>query len=138
MLGYLPLDIICSSKLKIFPRATLSENRFSEQIMSGNVFALNGGYCLFSSHHKQNAHNSFLSKIQTSLLPLIQTFLTNSTRKSKFQLMMNSVENVHILCGCFVFTVKLQTFDYTFVTVNYNSSLLYTLFLFRVPLYSPS
>lgn len=53
--------------------------------------------------------------------------------------MINSVENMFCVV---VFRVKLQTIDYifgTFVTINYNTSLLYTqLFVFRVPFHSPS
>ena len=132
-LGYLSTDITCSEKRTVFREPSSRKTvDFEEEIVRGqtseHMIALNGGYC-----HKQNAHNSFLSKIQTSLLPLIQTFLTNGTRKTKFQLMINSVENIYVLCGCFVFTVKLHTFDQKFVTVNYNSSLQYTLFFFRIP-----
>ena len=52
MLGYLSLDIICSSKVS-FPRAALSENcsllgtnNVPGQI-SEHIFPPNGGYCLF-------------------------------------------------------------------------------------------
>ena len=54
MLGYLSFDIIFSSKLRSFPRATLSEN--SSLLGTDNVrgqislhsFTPNGGYCLFT------------------------------------------------------------------------------------------
>ena len=54
MLGYLSVDIICSSKLTVFLELRSGKTvRFSEQIMSADkiisehIFAPNEGYCLF-------------------------------------------------------------------------------------------
>ena len=50
MLGYLSLDIICSSKLTVFLELRSRKIvRFSEQIISENIFAPNEGYCLYNS-----------------------------------------------------------------------------------------
>ena len=57
MLGYLSLDIICSSKLTVFPELRSRKTvRFSEQInvrgqISEHIFAPNEGYCLFIVVH---------------------------------------------------------------------------------------
>ena len=46
MHGYLSLDSICSSKLKVF-RTLLGTDKVRGQI-SVHIFASNGGYCLYT------------------------------------------------------------------------------------------
>ena len=63
------LDIICSSKLTIFLELRSRKTvRFSEQIMSADKFAPNGGYCLFISKGAVVSLNLTLLLRLTSLL----------------------------------------------------------------------
>ena len=50
MLGYLPLDIICSSKLKLFSNCSLLGTDNVHGKISKHIFAPNGSYCWCTSH----------------------------------------------------------------------------------------
>ena len=90
MLGYLSLDIICSSKLTVFLELCSRKTvRFSEQIRCGqiseHIFAPNEGYCLYSvvlCYLTVVVDQEFSSQLSGALLLFFRWFCVDSSARS--------------------------------------------------------